>query len=112
MQNVLIHIHIYLQPITILDWRDDSGISDNLYIQSDRSSGCTRSRCSGSKMNTVAANRPLGLDTAITQARDFLNQYYKDTVNHDKPEKSQGEREREVLQQLRYLDNFQSRKRL
>ena len=52
-------------------------------------------------MNTTAANLPLGLDTAITQARDFLSQYYSDNINHEKPVKSHAEREREVLQQLR-----------
>ena len=44
------HINDERKPVTILDWRDDSGISDNLYIQSDRSSGCTHARCSGSKV--------------------------------------------------------------
>jgi len=38
-------------PVTILDWRDDSGISDRLFIDSDRNiNGCTHSRCSGSKV--------------------------------------------------------------
>ena len=52
-------------------------------------------------MNTTPANQPLSSDTAMNQAKDFLYQYYSDTLNHDKPEKSQSEREREVVQQLR-----------
>ena len=42
-----------LKPVTILDWRDDSGISDNLFTKSDRNfMGCTRNRCSGSKVSS------------------------------------------------------------
>ena len=36
-------------------------------------------------MNTVPANKPLSLDTAVAQAKDFLKKYYEDTFNHDKP---------------------------
>ena len=43
-----------LQPLTILDWRDDSGITDTLFLQSDRSKGCTRNRCTGSKVGAVS----------------------------------------------------------
>ena len=42
------------QPLTILDWRDDSGLTDRLFLQSDRSKGCTRNRCTGSKVGTLA----------------------------------------------------------
>ena len=52
-------------------------------------------------MNTSAHNKALGVDQAITQARDFLAQYYSDTAHHDKPELAQADREREVLQQIR-----------
>ena len=52
-------------------------------------------------MNTTPANKALSPDTAINQAVDFLHQYYNDALNHEKPEKSHAEREREVLQQLR-----------
>ena len=52
-------------------------------------------------MNTSAHNKALGADKAITQARDFLAQYYSDTAHHDKPELAQADREREVLQQIR-----------
>ena len=46
--------NIFEQPITILDWRDDSGMSDNLYIQSDRNfMGCMKNRCSGSKVTFI-----------------------------------------------------------
>ena len=53
-------------------------------------------------MNTTPANQPLSSDTAMNQAKDFIYQYYSDTLNHEKPEKSQTEREREVVQQLRW----------
>ena len=42
-----------MQPLTILDWRDDSGLTDRLFLQSDRSKGCTRNRCTGSKVGTL-----------------------------------------------------------
>ena len=43
------------QPVTILDWRDDSGMSDNLFTHSDRSAqGCTHSRCNGSKVGLLS----------------------------------------------------------
>ena len=42
-----------VQPLTILDWRDDSGLTDRLFLQSDRSKGCTRNRCTGSKVGTL-----------------------------------------------------------
>ena len=44
-----------VQPLTILDWRDDSGLTDRLFLQSDRSKGCTRNRCTGSKVGTLLA---------------------------------------------------------
>merc|ERR1711892_718683 len=89
------------KPVTIYDWRDDSGISDTLNNESDRSMICERGRCLGSKMNTTAANKPLALDKALAQAKDFLRQYYADTTHHAKPEKGLQERQVEVLAELR-----------
>ena len=44
-------IYFCLQPVTILDMRYDSGMSDNLHLGSDKSStGCTKGRCLGSKV--------------------------------------------------------------
>ena len=57
-------------------------------------------------MNTTPANQPLSSDTAMNQAKDFIYQYYSDTVNHGKPEKSQSEREKEVVQQLRLTGSY------
>ena len=34
-------------------------------------------------MNTAPANKPLELEAAMSQARDFLAQYYGDTNNWD-----------------------------
>ena len=71
-----------LQPLTILDWRDDSGITDTLFLQSDRSKGCTRNRCTGSKVGAVSLQlRDLyfivitiyRLDHIILQSYEFLN---------------------------------------
>ena len=42
-----------LQPVTILDWRDDSGLSDNLHFRTDRPTGCSYSRCTGSKVREI-----------------------------------------------------------
>ena len=50
-------------------------------------------------MNTGAHNKPLSPDTAITQAKDFLRQYYRDK-DHQRPGQGLAEREKEVLQQL------------
>ena len=52
-------------------------------------------------MNTNPANKALGLDQSINQARDFLAQYYSDTINHEKPARDHADREKEVIQQLR-----------
>ena len=53
-------------------------------------------------MNTAPNNKAMTLDQSIIQAKDFISQYYSDTVNHKKPAKEQAEREKEVIQQLRY----------
>ena len=50
-------------------------------------------------MNTGAHNQPLSPDAAITQAKDFLRQYYRDK-DHHKPALSLVQREKEVLQKL------------
>ena len=76
-------------------------MSDTLNNASDRPLICEKGRCLGSKMNTSAQNKPLPLDVALSQAKDFLRQYYGDTTNHDKPEKSHKERQAEVLAELR-----------
>ena len=50
------------QPVTILDWRDDSGMSDNLFTHSDRSAqGCTHSRCNGSKVGLLSTRINYGV---------------------------------------------------
>ena len=48
-------------------------------------------------MNTDPHNKPLSADAAINQARDFLQQYYSDTLNHEKPSQPKAVREKEVL---------------
>ena len=53
-------------------------------------------------MNTAPNNKAMTLDQSIIQAKDFISQYYSDTVNHKKPAREQAEREKEVIQQLRY----------
>ena len=53
-RSYLEHYLVFIQPVTILDLRDDSGLSDNLHLGSDKSStGCSRGRCLGSKVRTV-----------------------------------------------------------
>jgi len=95
------------KPVTIYDWRDDGGLSDSLNNQSDRSLTCGRSRCLGSKMNIAPANKPHSLDVALTQAKDFLKQYYADTTNHEKPEKSFQNRQAEVLSELKEKQTYE-----
>ena len=53
-------------------------------------------------MNTNPANKALTLEQSIIQARDFISQYYNDMENHEMPAMEQAEREKEVIQQLRY----------
>ena len=53
-------------------------------------------------MNTAPNNKAMTLDQSIIQAKDFISQYYNDMVNHEKPAKEKAEREKEVIQQLRY----------
>ena len=57
-------------------------------------------------MNTDPHNKPLSADAAINQARDFLQQYYSDTVNHEKPSQPKAVREKEVLQELRLSGSY------
>ena len=52
-------------------------------------------------MNMTPMNKPLPLDKAVAQAKDFLKQYYADTTNHEVPEKSIQERQADVLADLR-----------
>jgi len=94
------------KPVTILDWRNDSGLSDILHQKSDiSSSGCTYKRCTGSKMNQACA-KTISEDKALMQAKDFLHQYYSDNINHEKPKLSYEAREKEVLQQLRTRQTY------
>ena len=53
-------------------------------------------------MNTNPAIKALTLDQSIIQARDFISQNNSDTVSHEKPVKERAEREKEVIQPLRY----------
>merc|ERR1719244_2273874 len=98
------------KPVNIYDWRNDEGLTDSLNNQTDRPIICAGSRCLGSKMNTAAANKPLTLDTAIAQAKDFLKQYYADASNHDKPDKSLEDRQAEVLAELRQRRTYEMTK--
>ena len=90
------------KPITILDWRDETGISDSLHSKSDRKmTGCTDKVCTGSKMNTVQYQKLLPLDGAINQATNFIGEYYKDLQNHEKPKMGYDERLAAVLRDLK-----------
>ena len=51
-------------------------------------------------MNVGPKNGPLTLEESIVQARDFLDQYYSDTTNHEEPKLERAEREQEVMQQI------------
>ena len=57
-------------------------------------------------MNTHPNNKPLSADAAILQAKDFLQQYYSDTVNHEKPSQPRAVREKDVVQQLRLTGSY------
>ena len=57
-------------------------------------------------MNTDPHNKPLSADGALSQAKDFLQQYYGDTVNHETPSQSRAAREKEVVQQLRLTGSY------
>jgi len=95
------------KPVTILDWRNDGGLSDSLSVQHDRPLICERGRCLGSKMNTKPANKPLTLDKALDQSKDFLKQYYADISNHETPEKTLQERQAEVLADLKNKKTYE-----
>ena len=53
-------------------------------------------------MNQACA-KTISEDKALMQAKDFLHQYYSDNINHEKPKLSYEAREKEVLQQLRFV---------
>ena len=57
-------------------------------------------------MNTAPHNKPLSAEAALNQAQDFLQQYYSDTLTHEKPSQPQAAREKEVLQQLRLTGSY------
>jgi len=88
------------KPLTVLDWRDNTPLSDSLYTNQDKQQLCTQARCQGSLMNIGSANKPLSQQKQIQQARDFFRDYYADSINHGMPEKSESERTREVLSML------------
>ena len=52
-------------------------------------------------MNVNPSKGLMGEDKALKQARDFLSQYYQDTLNHGVPKLSHKEREKQVIDQLR-----------
>ena len=54
-------------------------------------------------MNTNPAKGVMTEDRALKQARDFLSQYYQDTANHAAPKLSHEAREKEVIDQLRFV---------
>ena len=57
-------------------------------------------------MNTDPHNKPLSVEAALVQAKDFLAQYYSDTTNHERPRQARAVREREVVAQLRLGGTF------
>ena len=52
-------------------------------------------------MNLSPMNKPMPLVKALAQAKDFLKQYYEDTINHGEPEEDIQERKSEVLTELK-----------
>ena len=51
-------------------------------------------------MNISPANKALSEEKALSQAEDFLKQYYADLANHGQPGKEHEERKKEVLAEL------------
>ena len=58
-------------------------------------------------MNTKPANKPLTLNKALDQSKDFLKQYYADVSNHEIPEKTLQERQAEVLADLKNKKTYE-----
>ena len=58
-------------------------------------------------MNLKPCNRLLDIEDAISQAEEFLINYYNDGKNHADPTKNYAERHREVLNNMRFVSSIQ-----
>ena len=72
-----------------------------LYKKSFRPQKCLL-KCMGSMMDHLGegSNRPLPFEKKLTQAAEFLADYYQDSANHDQPAVGQEERWKVVQEEL------------
>ena len=67
---------------------------------------CDTDKCMASAMNIGPANSPLPRDQMLQQAEDFINEYYQDRENHEKPGVGKEERTIEVMRQLKSVESY------
>jgi len=89
------------RPQTIYDWGDEHALTDVLYKKAFRPQKCEK-KCMGSAMDHMGegSNKPMSLEKKLTQAEEFLADYYQDGEHHDQPMVGEEERREEVKQEL------------
>ena len=92
---------IHQRPQTIYDWGDEHALTDVLYKKAFRPQKCEK-KCMGSAMDHMGegSNKPMSLEKKLTQAEEFLADYYQDGEHHDQPMVGEEERREEVKQEL------------
>ena len=83
------------------DWGDEHALTDVLYKKAFRPQKCQK-KCMGSAMDHLGegSNKPMALEMKLTQAKEFLADYYKDSEHHEQPLKGEEERWEMVKQEL------------
>ena len=96
-----LNCNIHQRPQTIYDWGDEHALTDVLYKKAFRPQKCEQ-KCMGSAMDHLGegSNKPMPLEKKLTQAAEFLADYYQDGEHHDQPMVGEEERREEVKQEL------------
>ena len=91
-------------PVTVYDWAEtrDLPLTDTLHKKAHRPQRCSN-MCAGSLMDHqgTASTTPPTLEEKLSQAKDFLTEYYKDSGNREPVFKVETERLKEVEEELR-----------
>ena len=90
-------------PVTVYDWAEtrDLPLTDTLHKKARRPQRCSH-MCAGSLMDhqgTAASTSPTA-EEKLSQAKDFLTEYYKDSGNREPVLKAETERLKEVEAEL------------
>ena len=88
-------------PQTIYDWGDEHALTDVLYKRAFRPQKCEK-KCMGSAMDHLGegSNKHMPLEKKLSQAAEFLVDYYQDLEHHERPAMGLEERQEEVRKAL------------